>query len=189
MQIVPLLFAGAGGAGAAGGAAAATTAGATAAAGAGGLFGSGISATAILSGAATVAGTLATLSAAGSKANAYKAQAAETEIEAVADDTQAIQKQTAMKRELMRVLGENTVNAAASGIDLGSGLAADTNYDASKRAAQELSIDRSTQDARRAMFRARASGFRQLAKSAKSEGRFAAFGQLAQAGLDMMQRG
>lgn len=187
MELIPALFA-AGGTAAGGTAAAAGTAAAGTAA-AGGLFGTGISATAILQGVATIGGTLATLSAASAKAQSYKAQAEETEIEAVADDTQGLQRQTQMKRELLRVLGENTVSAAASGIDLGSGLAADVNADASSRAARELSIDRAQQDARRAMFRARAAGFRQLAKNAKSEGRWQAFGQMADFGLQVAQRG
>jgi hypothetical protein len=174
MHFVPMLFAGV----------------KTAAAGVGSAIAStGLTASGILSGAATVGGALATIGASRAQANSYKAQAAETEIEAVASDTQAVQKQTAMKRELMRVLGENSVTAAASGIDLGSGLAADTAYEAKSRAASELSIDRSTQDARRAMLRARASGLRSMAKSAKRQGAFAAFGQLANGAADIAERG
>lgn len=149
----------------------------------------GFSASSILSGAATIGGALATLGAAKQQSDSYKAQAAETEIEAVASDTQAIQKNTAMKRELMRVLGENSVTAAAAGLDLGSGIAADAAQDAKARAASEISIDRSTQDARRAMLRARSAGLRSMARSAKRAGAFQAFGQVAMAGVDAAERG
>lgn len=175
MQFIPALFAGF------------KTAGATVASALTG--GSGFSASAIFSGLATVGGALATLGAAKQQANSYKQQAAETELEATASDTAAIQKQTAMKRELMRVLGENSVTAAAAGIDLGSGLAAQTEQDVKQRAATELSIDRSSQDARRAMFRARAAGLRSMAKSAKRTGAFQAFGSLAGGLADTAERG
>ena len=178
MQFIPALFAGLTGSGAAAGAGVA--AGATA---------TGFSAASILSGVATIGGALATLGAAKSQSNSYKAAAQETETEAVAADTQAVQKQTQMKRELMRVLGENSVTAAAAGLDLGSGIAADTNADAEAKAATEITIDRSSQDARRAAFRARAAGLRSQAKSAMSAGLFNAFGQVAGGGAELLKRG
>lgn len=183
MELVPALFA-----------AAAPTAthalyGGALAASSAGVAGTGLSLTSILSGAATVGGALATIGAANAQSQGYKAQAAETEIESVASDTAATQKNTAMKRELMRVLGENSVTAASSGIDLGSGIAADAAQSAKERAATEFSIDRSTQDARRAMFRARAAGLRSMARSAKRQGGFQAFGQLAGGAADIAERG
>jgi hypothetical protein len=179
MMAIPALFAGLGGTAAAAGGAAATA----------GLFGTGLSAASILSGVATVGGVLATLGAANAQADSYNNEAAQTQLDAVTSDTAAVQKNTAMKRELMRVLGENAVTAAASGIDVGSGIAADQAYQAKATAATEISIDRSTQDARRAMFRARAAGLRQMAASAQSAGMWTAFGQLAQGGADIAKRG
>jgi hypothetical protein len=175
MQFIPALFAGMTGT-------AATATAATAAT-------TGLSWSSILSGVATVSGVLGTLGAASAQADSYNREAQQTDLESVASDTQAVQKQTAMKRELMRVLGDNTVTAAASGIDLGSGLAAETAQNAKATAATEISIDRNTQDARRAMFRARASGLRSMASSARTAGTISAFGQGAQGAADIVRRG
>lgn len=160
-----------------------------AAGGATAAAGTGFSLAGLLQGGATVMGALASIGAGRAQAASYKSQAAETELEATADQTQSLQKQTAMKRELLRVLGENDVASAAAGIDLGSGLAAQTAYDVKSRAATEIAIDRATADARQAMFRARAAGLRQMAKDAKRTAGYAAFGQLAQGVADIAMRG
>lgn len=176
MHMLPALFASSGTAAATGAAATATVS-------------SGLSAASILQGVATVGGVLASLSAANSQADSYDGQAADTAVQSVADDTSAVQRNTAMKRELMRVMGENTVAAAAAGLDASTGIGADANTAASQKAATELAIDRSSQDAKRAMYRARASGYRQLASSARSSGMWQAFGTLAGGASDIIQRG
>jgi hypothetical protein len=149
----------------------------------------GFSASSILSGAATAAGALATIGASRARAADLKMQAAETRIEATGAEAQSLQKQGAMKRELMRILGENHVATAAAGLDIGSGIGAQTDADVQGRATTELSIERSTQDARRAMYRARAAGLRSMARQAKRSGYIQAFGQVAQGGADFAARG
>jgi hypothetical protein len=171
MQFVPALFAGISSAGTA----------VTAA--------TGLSAASILSGAATIGGVLSTVGASNAQSQSYKAEAAQVGLESDAADTASLQKNTAMKRELLRVLGENSVTAAAAGIDVGSGVAAESANLAKSTAATEISIDRSAQDARRAMMRARAAGLRGMASNAKRAGAFSAFGQLAQGGIDIANRG
>lgn len=152
-----------------------------AAAGAGvAAAGTGISAASILSGVATIGGVLSTIGAGKAQANAYKDQAFHAELEGKNEQAQGVQRNTQMKRELMRVLGENTVAAAAAGLDLGQGIASDQAVNAKTQAAQEITIDRATADARRAMYKARAAGYRRMAKEAKSASVFSAISSVVQ---------
>jgi hypothetical protein len=173
MQLAVGLLGGLGGGAGAGAAATGAAAAGAGAAAAGG----GISAMSILSGAASIAGILGTIGAGNAQARSYKDQAFHAELEGENETAQAVQRQTGFKRELMRVLGENAVGYAAAGIDLGAGVSQDAAGAAKQRASEELSIDRATADARRAMLKARAAGFRRMAKEAKSAAMITAFGQ------------
>lgn len=175
LMAIPTLFAGGGAAAGAAGAAAGAS--------------GGLSALSILSAGASIAGILGTIGAGNAQANSYKDQAFQAKLEGENETAQGIQRQTGLKRELMRVIGENDVSFAAAGLDLGSGIAADARRSASERASQEISIDRSTADARRAMYIARASGFRRMAREAKSAALFGAIGQGAQAIAGFAGRG
>lgn len=81
------------------------------------------------------------LGAASAAASATRDQAREARLEAGQEQVASVQRQTAMKRELSRVLGANKVAFAAAGIDLAGGIAEDSAANEKKRAAQELSID------------------------------------------------
>ena len=70
------------------------------------------------------------------------------------------QRQTAMKRELLKVLGENDVTFANAGIDISGGLAETTATQAKKRASEEITIDRRDADFQAALYRMRAQGLR-----------------------------
>lgn len=160
-----------------------------AAAATGAAAGGGISAMSILSGAASLGGILATIGAGKAQAAGYKDQAFRSKLEAQSEVAQGIQRRTGLKRELLRVIGENSVSAAAAGLDLGAGLAAENRDTASDLAGRELSIDRETQDARRAMLMAQAAGYRRMAKEAKRTAMFQAFGQGFNALAGMAERG
>jgi hypothetical protein len=161
---------GAAGAGASGaGAAGAATAGAT------GLKALGGFATAL-----SVLGGIGS----GLSAKAQADQAAmQTDLQAGQETNQAVQRQTAMKRQLLQVLGENDVTFASAGIDISGGIAQSTAADARKRAAQEISIDRQDTDFRRAMLRMRASGQRAQGRSALGGALLGAVGKAAGAGM------
>jgi hypothetical protein len=143
-----------------------------------GAAGTGISASSLLSGVATVGGMLAAIGAGNAQAESYKAQAFTSDMEAENEKAQSLQRTTAMKRELARILGENDVNYAAAGIDLSGGVAAEAGQSAEKRASQEISIDRSMADAKAAMLRAQAASYRRLASQAKTTGFLNALGAL-----------
>lgn len=142
----------------------------TGAAAGGAAAGTGLSASSLLSGIATVGGVLAAMGAGNAQAESYKAQAFTSDMEAENEKAQSLQRTTAMKRELARILGENDVNYAAAGIDLSGGVAAEARQTAEKRAAQEISIDRSMADAKKAMLKAQAATYRRLASQARTTG-------------------
>lgn len=144
-----------------------------------GAAASGISAASLLSGVATVGGVLASIGAGNAQARSLDAQAAATRMEAENERVTSLQRSTAMKRELARILGENDVSYAAAGIDLGSGVAQEARGAAETRAAQEISIDRSMSDARRGMLRASAATYRRMARQARTTGFMNAAGTLA----------
>jgi hypothetical protein len=131
--------------------------------------GSGLSAASILQGAATIGGVLASIGAGKAQAESYKAQAFEAELERENENAQHVQRASAFKRELLRIVGENDVSYAAAGIDLSAGAPADARQEQQSRVASEISIDRATTDARMAMLKARAASLRRLARNARTK--------------------
>lgn len=176
-----------GAAAAAGSAGAATaTVGATATA-AGGLSSTILS---ILSGTASVVGILGTLAGARSEQNAMEGQALETELQAGQEQLASTNRQTQLRRQLYQVLGENRVAAAASGIELGAnGLAGTEDRRQQQLATGDLTIERQDDEMRRAMLKARANGLRARGRDAMTAGLFRSFGQAANFGIDVMERG
>lgn len=172
------------------GAAAVSTASAGAAA-ASTAAGAGISSTvlSILQGIATAAGVLGTLGAASSEQQALVMQAGEAELEANQGGLESANRQIAMKRELLKVLGANKVAAAASGIDLQGGIAQQDATAQKQAAAREISIERDDDQMRRALLKARANGFRARGRDAATAGLVRSAGQFAQFGADVAERG
>ena len=166
--------------------------GATAAAAATATASAGLSSTVlnILSGVATAFGVLGTLSSANAQQNEAGAQALETELQVGQEQLATENRQTQMRRELMKVLGDNRVAAAASGVELGGGgIAAANELKQKQRAATDTSIDRQDDDYRRALLKARASGLRARGRDAMTAGLVRSFGQVAQYGADLVERG
>lgn len=161
--------------------------GGTAAAATGGTAAS--TALTILSGVATAVSVLGTLGAANAQAEGLVQQSImadmETGQEAVASQNRA----TTMKRELLRVLGENEVAVAAAGVDLTGGMAAEARRRDSEAASRALSIERDDDELRRAMLKARARGLRTKADGVRQAGLLEAFGDVAQFGFDAIERG
>ncbi|MBS7545691.1 hypothetical protein [Ancylobacter oerskovii] len=166
------------------GSAAAPAAGAVA-----GAATTGVSALSILSGAASVIGVLGSLASANAQADSMREQAAQVELDAKREDNLGLQRRTAMKRELLTVLGQNDVNAAAAGIDISSGIAQDMNESAETAAATELSVDRADQNYRAAQLRARAANLRSQATAVRKAGALTAAGGILQSGITMYNRG
>lgn len=176
---------------AAGGAAAAFIPG-IAAAGSAATAAGGLSSTilSILSGTASVVGILGTLAGARSEQNAMEGQALETELQAGQEQLQSTNRQTALRRQLYQVLGENRVAAAASGIELGAnGLAGAEERRQQQLATGDLTIERQDDEMRRAMLKARANGLRARGRDAMTAGLFRSFGQATSFGIDALERG
>lgn len=183
--LVPILglFGGTAAAGATAGAAATATA-ATAATGAAAGFSS--TAATILGGLATFATVVSQIAGGNEEAESYKTKAFEADMDAKNEKAEGLQRTTAMKRELARILGENEVAFAAAGIDLAGGISESSAATEERRAAQEISIERATAEQRSAMLKARASGYRRMAKQARQKGVLQAFGTGAQYGLSLV---
>lgn len=167
------------------GATAATTAATTAST----LGTIGSTALTILSGVATVASIAGNLQAAEASAQQSEANATQAELEVGQQQLASAQRQSQMKRELARILGENDVAIAAAGIDLSGGIAESSRKSATKAAQRELSIERADDDARRALIKARANGYRRQAASYRTGGILSAIGDTADFGIGVMQRG
>lgn len=143
----------------------------------------------ILQGVASVAAIAGTLSAAQGEARAFEASAVQTDLESGQQQLSSQQRQTEMKRELMRVLGENDVAIASAGIDLRGGVAENARAKARDDAARQLSIERDDADMRKSLMRLRASGLRTRASEARTGGLFRAAGQAAGFAADLSERG
>jgi len=171
-----------GGGGAAAGASLGGGLAATATATAGGAAAASSSALSILQG---VASAIAAIGAVGTGISAMAASeeaADQTELQAGQEKVQATQRQTQMKRELLRILGENDVAFAAGGVDVGAGggIAEQARASARKEAATEINIDRDNDEYRRALLRVRSRGLRRRG----GEQLLSGFGQAAGIGLD-----
>lgn len=151
--------------------------------------GVGSTALGILSGLGGAVSALASISAGNAAASQSRVQAIQTEVEAGQAQVESTQQQTRIKRELLAVLGDNSVAAANAGIDISAGIAQDANRRAQTTAAQELTISRNDQDTQAAMYRVRAAGLRQRARSEQQAGLLGAAGALINTGIDISRRG
>lgn len=175
------LFSSIGLAGAAGAAkGAATTAATTAATGGAAAATSGFSVASAFSTALQILGGIGAGMAQQSQA---EDMARQTEMQAGQEQVQATQRQTAMKRQLLQVLGENDVTFASAGIDISGGIAASSARDAKARASKEISIDRNDADFKRALLRMRASGQRAQGQAAMGGALLGALGTAADASI------
>lgn len=143
----------------------------------------------ILQGVATVTSIFGTLGAAENEAIALEGSARMTELDAGQNQLASTQRQSVMKRELMRVLGENDVAIAAAGIDLTGGVAESSRAQIKGDASREISIEREDDELRRALLKARSSGLRTRAAGAREGGLLRAFGQGASLATDLFERG
>lgn len=166
------------------GGAAAGTAGAAAAGG-----GLGSTALTILQGFAGATSLLAGLNASNQEADALIAKSTEATTEAIREEAAGAKRVTELKREMLKVMGENDVAFAAGGVDISAGVAADTRAETRKRGSREITIDRADTDAKAAALRARALGYRRAARSRREGGVLGAIAGGAKLGFDIANRG
>lgn len=155
----------------------------------GGAVAGGSTALTILQGAATAVSVLGTISAGRAKARQSELLADQADLEAGQERVEGAQRQLAIKSELAKVLGENDQTFANAGIDISAGIAQSARTRANKTAASEISIDRRDQEFNAALFRLRAKGLRDQAKSERGGALLGAIGQGLQFGIDLRERG
>lgn len=149
------------------------------------------SALAILQG---VASAVAAIGAVGTGISAMAASeeaADQADLQAGQEKIQATQRQTQMKRELLRILGENDVAFAAGGVDVGAGggIAEQARAAARKQAATEIGIDRDQDEYRRALLKVRSRGLRRRGGEQLMGGFGQALGIGLDFGMDVAERG
>lgn len=169
-----------------GGAGAAATGAATAATAAGGF---GSTALTVLQGVSAGIAALGQIGAANAAADASEDEALRADLQAGQEKVDATNQQTQMKRELMRILGDNEVAAANAGIDISAGIAPKANAAATRDAQTNLTVSRNDQEFRSSLFRIRANQFRKKADSQRQAGLLSALGTFADFSIDLYQRG
>lgn len=140
--------------------------------------GSGISAGTILKGVAGLASAVAGMMGADAQAEQYEMKADEAEFQERDEESRGMQRTTNIKRQMMKALGENAVRFAAAGQLVGEGAAEDNALAIEERASSDISVDRADTDARMALHRARAAGWRRVAGRTRSAGRIGALAGL-----------
>lgn len=176
-----------------GGAAGATLGGGLASAAAttaGGAAAAGSTALQILQGVASAVAAIGAVGTGISAMSASNEAADQAELQSGQEQLQATQRQTSMKRELLRILGENDVAFAAGGVDVGAGGIAEQSRAAARReAATEINIDRDNDEYRRALLKVRARGLRRRGGEQLMGGFGQALGIGLDYGMDVAERG
>lgn len=151
--------------------------------------GLGSTALSVLQNAAGLGGMFSAIAQGATSAQSYKTQAALADAEAGQEQLAGLQRTTAMKRELAKAVGQSDVVYAAGGTDIGGGIAVDARQAAKSRASTEISVDRSMTEARMALQRSKAAGYRRLASGAELSGWVGAATTGAKTAFDLYQRG
>lgn len=168
--IFDILPAALGGTAAAAGTTAATAAGAAATGAAAAAAGTGITLSQILGGTASLLSVVAGMAGANAEAQALEQQAREADMQQQTEGVKGKANQLAIKREMMDAIGQRDVAAAASGVDLSFGTAAQVRKDAFREADQALTSNTFTTMSNQSQYEQRAASYRKRAKQVKSAG-------------------
>ncbi|WP_156899387.1 hypothetical protein [Pleomorphomonas koreensis] len=136
----------------------------------GAAAGTGISLSSILSGTASLLSVVAGMAGANADAEALEQQAREADMEQQTEGVKGRANQLAIKREMMDAVGQRDVAAAASGVDLSFGTAAEVRKDAFREADQALTSNTFTTMSNQSQYEQRAATYRKRAKQVKSAG-------------------
>lgn len=119
----------------------------------------------VATGVATAISVLSSVAGTMSQVQATRDEAKLADLQGGQERVDSVARQTQMKRELLRIMGENDVSFAAGGTSTGQGIALDAARQATQRTQEQLSIDRRNAEFRRALYRARAHGLRRRANT------------------------
>jgi hypothetical protein len=145
--------------------------------------------TSILSGASTAVSVLMKLNAGEINAKQAEFKATEAQNEAIGEQATQAQRATAIKRSLLKTLGENDVAYAASGIDTSYGEAATTRDRATDRAYSDIAVDQATSGARVAGYDARSAAYNRMARSYRTGSLLDAFAPAGHGAAQAGRRG
>lgn len=148
----------------------------TAAAAPAAAAGSGFSFGSILQGAAGLVGAMSAMRVGQSQADAYRSQAADTRLDVTQEATDATDRQTSLRKQLLASLGERDTAYAASGVDLSFGTPQTARNEAIVAANDAISRDQSTSDVRKSRLRSRADTLDAMAGDAEDAGSIRAAG-------------
>lgn len=143
----------------------------------------------ILQGGATVAGVLGTLGAAESRASALEERAMDSDTEGQMARISGVERRDGLRRQLLERLGDQDVQAAASGVDLSFGTPALARDEAQRDAERALTMDQSSEDFRVARLTERAAAFRSQSRSTRRAGLIQAVGLGASSAASVARRG
>lgn len=130
----------------------------------------GITLSQIISGTASLLSVFAGMAGANADAEALEQQAQEANMAQQTEGVKGKANQLAIKREMMDAIGQRDVAAAASGVDLSFGTAAEVRKDAFREADQALNSNSFTTMSNMGQYEERAANFRKRAKQVKSAG-------------------
>lgn len=140
-------------------------------------------------GVTTLFSALSRIGAGAADADQLEAGAWATERQAKTAEAQSLQRETELKRRLLATLGQNDVAYAAAGVDLTQGVAAQANAEAERRAASEISIERSGLQAELGQYGTRARLQRRMARAARRASYLEAGGIIGSGLIDIAERG
>lgn len=130
----------------------------------------GISLSSILTGTASLLSVISGMAGASADAEALNQQAREADMEQQTAAVKGKANQLAIKREMMDAVGQRDVAAAASGVDLSFGTAAQVRKEAFREADQALDSNSLTTMSTMSQYEQRAATYRKRAKQVKSAG-------------------
>ncbi len=144
---------------------------------------------ATLQGVATTVSVISTIAGTLFKASATQDQAKQAEMQGTQTKIESLDRQTRMKRELLKALGANDVRFAAGGTRGGQGIALSTARQSQNDTTREISIERANSNFRTALYRARAQGLRRKAGTELFTGLLGAVGTGIQGRMSQIKLG
>ncbi len=151
--------------------------------------GTGSTFASILQGGLGLVGAMSAIRAGSAQADAYRSQAADTRLDVTQEQIDATNRETSLRKGLLKSLGERDVAYAASGLDLSFGTPATARAQAADDAQQAVEQDQTTSDLRQSRLRARADTLDALAGDAESASWLKAGGSVLGSAFDIVKRG
>jgi hypothetical protein len=123
------------------------------------------------------------------QAAALRAQGEDARFDARSEEINAMQRQTSLRRNLLKLVGESDVAYAASGVDLSFGTAVTAREDAIEDGNRAVMADQDAAAMKIARGRAKAANYDAMASETEAAGKFKMAGALLQPLVSAARRG